>query len=89
MGVRVEDNEKFGSHTVAQGGIRYQLLPNTSIYTNIGSAFKAPTLNDMYAFGGNDQLKPEESISYEMGIDQKLPLNILVGTSAFYTKSII
>ncbi len=86
VGVRIEDNEKFGSHTVAQGGIRYQLLPNTSIYTNIGSAFKAPTLNDMYAFGGNDQLKPEESISYEMGIDQKLPLNILAGASVFYTE---
>lgn len=86
VGVRIEDNEKFGSHTVAQGGIRYQLLPNTSIYSNIGSAFKAPTLNDMYAFGGNDQLKPEESISYEMGIDQKLPLNILAGASVFYTE---
>ncbi|WKT72769.1 TonB-dependent receptor plug domain-containing protein [Acinetobacter variabilis] len=86
LGLRVEDNEKFGTHTVAQGGIRYQLLPNTSIYTNIGSAFKAPTLNDMYAFGGNDQLKPEESISYELGIDQKLPFNILVGASAFHTE---
>lgn len=86
IGLRVEDNEKFGTHTVAQGGVRYQLLPNTSIYTNIGSAFKSPTLNDMYAFGGNDQLKPEESISYELGIDQKLPLNILIGASAFYTE---
>lgn len=86
LGVRLEDNEKFGSHTVAQGAIRYQLLPNTSIYTNIGTAFKAPTLNDLYAFGGNDQLKPEESISYEIGVDQKLPLNILVGASAFYTE---
>lgn len=86
VGVRVEDNEKFGTHTVAQGGVRYQLLPNTSIYTNIGSAFKSPTLNDLYAFGGNELLKPEESISYEIGIDQVLPLNILVGASAFYTE---
>jgi outer membrane cobalamin receptor len=26
VGVRVEDNEKFGTHTVGQG-LRYQLLP--------------------------------------------------------------
>lgn len=86
VGVRVEDNEKYGTHTVAQGAIRYQLLPLTSIYANIGSAFKAPTLNDMYGSGGNPNLKPEESISYEVGIDQKLNYNISTGLSAYYTK---
>ena len=65
LGIRLEDNEKFGTHTVAQGAIRYQLLPLTSVYANIGSAFKAPTLNDMYAYGGNPDLKPEESLSYD------------------------
>ena len=86
LGVRVEDNEKYGTHTVAQGGIRYQLLPLTSVYANIGTAFKAPTLNDMYGFGGNPNLHPEESISYEIGIDQKLNYNISTGLSAYYTK---
>lgn len=86
LGIRLEDNEKFGAHTVAQGGVRYQLLSKTSIYTNIGSAFKAPSLNDMYSsWGGNPDLKPEKSISYEVGFDQLLPLNIQAGLSAFYT----
>ncbi len=87
VGLRVEDNEKFGTHTVAQGAVRYDFSPITSVYTNIGTAFKAPTLNDLYAnWGGNPDLKPEESISYEIGIDQKLPFNILVGASTFYTE---
>ncbi|MCH7336522.1 TonB-dependent receptor [Acinetobacter sp. NIPH 2699] len=86
VGVRVEDNEKFGTHTVAQGGIRYQLLPLTSIYTNIGSAFKAPTFNDMYGWGGNPDLKPEKSISYEIGVDQKFNYGVSAGLSAFVTE---
>ena len=86
LGVRVEDNEKYGTHTVAQGAIRYQLLPTTSVYANIGTAFKAPTLNDMYGYGGNPDLDPEESISYEIGLDQKLNHNISTGISAYYTK---
>lgn len=86
LGLRVEDNEKYGTHTVAQGAIRYQLLPTTSVYANIGTAFKAPTLNDMYGFGGNPHLDPEESISYEIGVDQKLNHNISTGLSAYYTK---
>ena len=86
VGVRVEDNEKFGTHTVAQGSVRYQVLPLTSVYANIGSAFKAPTLNDMYAYGGNPDLKPEESLSYEIGLDQKLAYNISTGLSLYTTE---
>ncbi|WP_340600904.1 TonB-dependent receptor plug domain-containing protein [Acinetobacter sp. HZNU-JH01] len=86
VGIRVEDNEKFGTHTVAQGSVRYQVLPLTSIYANIGSAFKAPTLNDMYAYGGNPDLKPEESLSYEIGLDQKLAYNISTGLSLYTTE---
>ncbi len=44
VGLRVEDNELFGSHTVGQGAIRYHFLPNASVYANIGSAFRTPTL---------------------------------------------
>ncbi|MCU4581677.1 TonB-dependent receptor [Acinetobacter gyllenbergii] len=86
VGIRVEDNEKFGTHTVAQGSVRYQVLPLTSVYANIGSAFKAPTLNDMYAYGGNPDLKPEESLSYEIGLDQKLAYNISTGISLYTTE---
>lgn len=86
IGIRVEDNEKFDTHTVAQGSIRYQVLPLTSIYANIGSAFKAPTLNDMYGYGGNTDLKPEESLSYEIGLDQKLAYNISTGLSLYTTE---
>jgi len=86
VGIRVEDNEKFGTHTIAQGSVRYQVLPLTSVYANIGSAFKAPTLNDMYAYGGNPDLKPEESLSYEIGLDQKLASNISTGLSLYTTE---
>lgn len=86
LGIRVEDNEKYGTHTVAQGAIRYQLLPSTSVYANIGTAFKAPTLNDMYGYGGSTDLEPEESISYELGVDQKITDHLTSGISAYYTE---
>lgn len=88
VGVRLEDNDKFGTHTVGQGAIRYQILPLTSIYANIGSAFRAPTTNDLYAtaWGANPDLKPEESFSYEVGVDQKLNYNINAGLSIYRNK---
>lgn len=87
VGVRVEDNERFGTHTVGQAAIRYQLLPLTSIYANIGTAFRAPSLNEMYTqWGGNTELKPEKSTSYELGFDQDLNYGLKASLSAYYTE---
>lgn len=85
LGVRVEDHETFGTHTVGQAAARYQILPATSIYTNIGTAFRAPTNNDLYAlsWGSNPELKPEESVSYEIGLDQQLTDHLTMGLSAY------
>ncbi|KWQ05874.1 ligand-gated channel protein [Acinetobacter harbinensis] len=86
VGVRIEDNERFGTHTVGQGAIRYHFLPNASIYTNIGSAFRAPSLNELYSqWGGNENLKPEESISYELGLDYGITSNLLANFSIYRT----
>ncbi len=84
-GLRVEDNEKFGTHTIGQVAARYQILPATSIYTNIGTAFRAPTNNDLYAigWGANPDLNPEESFSYEMGVDQKITAHLSTGLSVY------
>lgn len=86
-GIRVEDNERFGTHTVGQGAVRYHFLPNASVYANIGSAFRAPTLNELYSqWGGNEKLEPEESTSYELGFDYDLTSNISTNLSAYHTK---
>lgn len=84
-GLRVEDHKTFGTHTVGQLAVRYQILPATSIYSNIGTAFRAPSNNDLYAigWGANPDLKPEESVSYEIGVDQNLTDNLTVGLSAY------
>ena len=87
VGVRTEDNERFGTHTVGQGAVRYHFHPNASIYANIGSAFRAPTLNELYSqWGGNENLDPEESTSYELGFDYDVNANLSTSLSAYHTK---
>lgn len=87
VGVRLEDNQRFGTHTVGQGAIRYHFLPNASVYANIGSAFRAPTLNELYSqWGGNETLAPEESTSYEMGMNYDLTSNVSTNFSVYHTK---
>ncbi|WP_252151772.1 TonB-dependent receptor [Acinetobacter sp. ANC 4862] len=87
VGVRLEDNKRFGTHTVGQGAIRYHFLPSASIYANIGTAFRAPSLNELYTkWGGNSDLAPEKSTSYELGLDYNLTENLSTQISAYHTK---
>lgn len=87
VGVRLEDNQRFGTHTVGQGAIRYHFLPNASVYANIGSAFRAPTLNELYSqWGGNENLAPEKSTSYEMGVNYDFTSNVSTNFSVYHTK---
>lgn len=85
-GVRLEDNKQFGSHTVGQFAVRYFVAPTTSIYTNIGSAFKAPSGDDLYGYGGNPDLDPETSVSYEVGFDHQITQSLSTYFSAYRTK---
>jgi vitamin B12 transporter len=74
---RLDDNDAFGSHAT------YRVAPavivpfsETKLKGSVGSAFKAPTLSQLYVdfpafnFFGNPALKPEESTGYDIGFEQ-------------------
>ncbi len=73
LSMRVDDNEQFGSHTT--GGIAWGIPLNEFIdaVASYGTAFKAPSFNDLYYPGsGNAALMPEESASYELSLRGKV-----------------
>ncbi len=85
-GIRLEDNDKYGTHTIGQGAIRYHLTPETSFYGNVGTAFRSPSLNELYGYGGNTELKPEESLSYEVGVNHDFNTGLTLGVSVYHTR---
>lgn len=67
VSLRDDNNEAFGNHVTgnAAWGIGPESLRTTLSY---GTAFKAPSFNQLYFPGfGNPLLQPEESESYELG----------------------
>jgi vitamin B12 transporter len=70
--VRRDDNGQFGGHTT--GGLAWgiDLGRGLRVTANAGTAFKAPTFNELYyPYFGNPALRPEASESFELGIGQK------------------
>ena len=74
-GLRVEDNQAFGSFVTFRLGGTMQAGPHTRVRANIGTAFKEPTFIEQYSSGfsiGNPDLNPERSFSWEAGFEQEL-----------------
>ena len=72
-GLRRDDNQQFGEHDTGNLGWSYDLSDSLTLSAAYGTAFRAPTFNDLYypasAYtAGNPQLKPEESENYELGL---------------------
>lgn len=67
--LRPVDDEQFGSYTTGNIAWGYQLRENTRLTAAYGTAFKAPTFNDLYYPGfSNPNLQPEESDTVEVGV---------------------
>ena len=71
--LRRDDNSQFGGKTTGAGTYGYQITPAWRAHVSYGTAFRAPTFNELYfpdtGFGGgNPNLKPEKSKNTEGGV---------------------
>ncbi|MDP4028556.1 MAG: TonB-dependent vitamin B12 receptor [Gallionella sp.] len=70
---RRDDNQQFGGHTTTGLGYGYALSNDTRLTASYGTAFKAPTFNQLYYPGfGSATLRPELSRSVELGVAGRL-----------------
>jgi vitamin B12 transporter len=85
-GFRVEDNNAFGTNTTKRGSVAFLIKETgTRLRGSAGTGFRGPTFNDLFFPGfGNPNLQPEDSLSYDFGVDQKLWSNrIRLGLTYF------
>ncbi len=70
-GVRVDDNDQFGSHTTYRGTVAYILdQMGMTVKGSYGTGFKAPSLFQLFSQYGDENLKPEESTGWDIGIEK-------------------
>jgi vitamin B12 transporter len=75
LALRHDDNEQFGGETTGSIGWGYEIADGLRLTAGYGTAFKAPTFNDLYgpaipffSNGGDPDLQPESSRSFEVGL---------------------
>lgn len=87
-GVRSEDNEAFGTDTNARVGAAYlHRETSTKLRASAGTGILEPSLSQNFGFGGNPDLEPEQSVTWDAGLDQWLLEDKLrVGVTYFETR---
>jgi vitamin B12 transporter len=69
LSLRRDDNRQFGVHNTGGAAWGYSLGKRLRVTASYGTAFKAPTFNELYYPGfGNPGLRPETSRSVELGL---------------------
>jgi len=67
--VRYDDNEAYGDDTNGSIAVEYSFMDNLAGIVSYGTAFRAPSFNDLYFPGfGNPDVKPEESETVELSV---------------------
>jgi vitamin B12 transporter len=81
LGGRMNTDSRYGSNYTYTFNPAWLVDPNWKLYGSIATAFKAPTLYQLYSPYGDPSLLPETSKSYEGGIQFN---NSLLNTRATY-----
>jgi len=67
--LRHDDNQAFGEEVTGSLALGYALDDSHTLRASVGSAFKAPTFNQLYFPGfGNPELEAETSETLELGV---------------------
>jgi vitamin B12 transporter len=69
VAARVDDSNQFDTRLTASGGAKWALTREIALVANVGTAFKAPTFNDLYYPGfSNPLLRPERAMGADFGL---------------------
>ena len=75
VSLRADDNSDFDDAFNGRVSLAYELSDTTTLRGSIGTGQKNPTFIERFGyfpgqFIGNPELKPEHSVSYDVGVDQ-------------------
>lgn len=69
VGGRVNDHSQYGSNFTYTINPSYLIADRYKLFVNVSSAYRVPSLYQLFSQYGNLNLEPETSVSYEAGLD--------------------
>lgn len=74
-GLRISKHSSYGFKTIPQIKINYLPFVSTNISIGVSKGYRSPTIAELFLFGANKNLQPEDLVSYEIGVKQEIISN--------------
>lgn len=84
VGSRLSNHSTYGTHWAYNFNPSYNFSSKFRIFSSVSTAFIAPSAYQLFSQYGNTNLKPEEDLSFESGLQFKLGNIIDVSSLFFY-----
>lgn len=88
IGARMNQHSAYGSNLVYNFNPSYLINNRYKLYANISSAYKTPSLYQLYSEYGNKKLKPEEAFTLESGIQYFASNNLFSSRINFFNRDV-
>jgi len=84
-GVRWDDHSAFGGAVSPRVTLAWRVLPSLKVRAAAGSAFRAPSLGELYyPYSGNPDLQPERSTGWEVGGEWTILEGVVAEATGFW-----
>lgn len=84
-GVRVEHFDQFGDHPLFKTAAAWRITPDLTWRASGGTGYRLPSYTELlFLFFGNPQLKPERSVSGDVGIEWYPITPLLITVNGYY-----
>ena len=84
IGYRLNSHTEYGNNSTFSFSPSYNITNQVKVLASISTGFKAPTVNELFGpFGANVDLDPQESVSFDIGIETNF-LNGAITTEVHY-----
>ena len=85
--LRYDDHSTFGGKVTGRLAAAYRVTDATTLRAVAATGFRAPSLYELNStLYGNPNLQPEESTSFELGVEHQFNAAAFVKATAFYTE---
>ena len=71
-GIRLQDHKVYGKDWIPAGGFAFKVTPTTTWKASVGKGFRSPTIQELFMWNKNPELKPSNIMNYETGILQDI-----------------
>lgn len=87
-GGRVNFHSEYGSYAVFNFNPSYLINKKVKLFANISSAYRTPSLYQLFSEYGNRELNPEAALTFESGIQYYSPGNKFTGRVVAFSRNV-